>query len=115
MFVTLSLVFALACLLPAFGKLSAHPRMRAAADHFGIAWERYQLIGVAELAAAAGVLAGLYWRPVGLAAGAGMAVLLLGAVFTHLRASDSPREALPALVLLALDALYLATTLVVPR
>jgi hypothetical protein len=31
--------------------------MRASAARFGIAWGRYQLIGVAELAAAAGVLA----------------------------------------------------------
>ena len=37
--------------------------MRHAAAHFGIPWSRYQLIGVTELAAAGGVLAGLCGTP----------------------------------------------------
>ena len=76
MFVTISLLLAAACLLPAAGKLAGQPRMRESAAHFGIAWPRYRLIGVAELAAAAGILAGLWWHPLGLAAAAGMALLL---------------------------------------
>ena len=68
MFVTISLLLAAACLLPAAGKLTGQPRMRKSAAHFGIPWPRYRLIGVAELAAAAGILTGLYWHPLGLAA-----------------------------------------------
>src|SRR5580692_7572663 len=78
MFVTISLLLAAACLLPAPGKLTSQPRMRKSAAHFGIPWPRYRLIGVAELAAAAGILTGLWWHPLGLAAAAGMALLLLG-------------------------------------
>ena len=73
MFVAISLLLLAVCLLPAAGKLLGHPRMRHAAAHFGIPWPRYRLIGVAELAAAAGVLTGLWWHPLGLAAAAGMA------------------------------------------
>jgi hypothetical protein len=40
-------------------------RLRHSAEHFGIPWQRYRLIGVAELAAAVGVLAGLHWPPLG--------------------------------------------------
>jgi hypothetical protein len=67
MLVALSLLLAGACLLPGAAKLAGHPKMRASAAHFGIRWPRYRLIGVAELAAAAGVLMGLWWHPFGLA------------------------------------------------
>ena len=111
MFIGLSFLLALACLLPAVGKLSGQERMRASADHFGIAWERYQLIGVAELAAALGVLAGLYVRPLGIAAAVGFGVLLVGAAITHVRAGDDARHLVPALAMLAIDAAYLAAAL----
>src|SRR6201996_6260096 len=111
MFVTVSLLLAAACLLPAAGKVLGHPKMRQSAEHFGILWPRYQLIGVAELAAAAGILIGLWWHPLGVAAAAGMILLLLGAVFTHRQAADSRREAAPALVALAITLAYLAIAL----
>ena len=67
MFVTISLLLAAACLLPAAAKLLGHPKMRQSAERFGILWPRYRLIGVAELAAAAGIVIGL-WHPLGIAA-----------------------------------------------
>jgi uncharacterized membrane protein YhaH (DUF805 family) len=102
-FVTVSLLLATACLLPAAGKLLGHPQMRHAAAHFAIPWPYYQLIGAAELAAAAGVLTGLWWHPLGLAGAAGMAVLLIAAVITHRRASDNGKQMAPALLALALS------------
>jgi DoxX-like family len=111
MFVALSILLALGCLLPAGAKLAAHPKMQESARRFGIPWPRYRLIGVAELAAAAGVLAGLWWHPIGVAAAAGMAVLLLGALVTHRRAGDSGKDAAPAVVILALAVAYLVLAL----
>jgi uncharacterized membrane protein YphA (DoxX/SURF4 family) len=111
MFVTISLLLAVACLFPAAGKLLGHPRMRQSAEHFGILWPRYRLIGVAELAAAAGVLAGLWWHPLGIAAAVGMTLLLFGALITHRRAADSGKEMAPALVALAITIAYLAIAL----
>ena len=108
MFLVLSLLLVAACLIPAAAKLAGHPRMRHAAAHVGIAWRRDRLIGVAELAAAAGILAGLVWRPAGLLAAAGMVLLLLGALIVHRRSHDHVREAVPALVALALSGAYLA-------
>ena len=110
MFVTISLLLAAACLLPAAGKLRA-TQMRKSAAHFDIPWPRYRLIGVTELAAAAGILTGLWWHPLGLAAATGMALLLIGAVITHRRAADSAKEAAPALTALALTIAYLAIAL----
>ena len=111
MFVTISLLLAAACLLPAAGKLLGHPKMRQSAEHFGILWPRYRLIGVAELAAAVGILAGLWWHPLGIAAAAGMILLLAGALITHRRADDSGKEMTPALIDLALVIAYLAIAL----
>jgi len=111
MFVTISLLLAAACLLPAAAKLAGHPKMQQSAAHFGISWSRYRLIGVAELAAAAGILIGLWWHPLGVAAAAGMALLLLGAIITHRKAADSAKEMAPALVALLLTLAYLAIAL----
>lgn len=113
MFVTVSLLLAAVCLLPAAGKILGHPKMRQSAARFGISWPRYRLIGVAELAAAVGVLLGLWWHPLGLAAAAGMALLLLGAVISHRRAADSGKEMAPALLALAITLAYLAITLAI--
>lgn len=107
MFVALPILLALLCLLPAVAKLSGQSRMRESAQHFGIAWERYRLIGVAELAAAVGVLAGLRVRSLGVAAGVGMVVLLVGALITHTRAGDTAKEQAPAGVALLVTVGYL--------
>jgi hypothetical protein len=72
--------------------------------------ERRLALG-AELAAAAGILIGLWWHPLGLAAAAGMILLLLGALITHRRAADGGKEMAPALVDLALALAYLAIAL----
>jgi uncharacterized membrane protein YphA (DoxX/SURF4 family) len=111
MFVTISLLLAVACLLPAAGKLTGQPRMRKSAAHFGIPWSRYRLIGIAELAAAAGIVIGLWWHPLGVAAAAGMTMLLAGAIIAHRKAADSAKEMAPALLALLLTLAYLAIAL----
>ena len=108
MYVALSVVLAAVCLMPGMAKILGLPKMRESAAHFGIPWRAYRLIGVAELAAATGVLAGLFWHVLGLAAASGMALLLIGALASHRRAGDALREAVPAVVALAVAALYLA-------
>jgi hypothetical protein len=107
-FIALSLLLAVACLVPGMAKVLGQPRMRKAAAHFGIPWRGYQLIGVAEVTAAGGVLAGLWWHALGLAAAGGVAVLLLGALASHRRVGDTVKETMPALVALVIAAAYLA-------
>ena len=108
MFLVVSLLLLAACVFPAAGKLLGHPKMRESATKFGIPWRRYQLIAVPELAAAAGILVGLFWRPAGLLAAGGMTVLLLGALIAHRRAHDRIPDMLPALVALAIAVAYQA-------
>jgi DoxX-like family len=54
---------------------------------------------------------GLRRHPLGVAAAAGMALLLIGAVITHRRAEDGRKEITPALVGLAVTLAYLAIAL----
>jgi hypothetical protein len=111
MFTFVSILLAALCLVPAAAKLSAQPATQASAAHFGVDWPRYRLIGVAELAAAVGILAGLAWHPLGIAAATGMAVLLVGALVAHGRAGDGPKDMTPAVVVLLATIVYLAVAL----
>jgi uncharacterized membrane protein YphA (DoxX/SURF4 family) len=111
--ITVTLLLAAACLVPAAGKLFAHPRMQASAAQLGISWSRYRLIGIAELAAMAGILIGLVVPAVGAAAAVGMITLLIGALVAHRQAGDDPKAAIPAFIALGLCAGYLA--LLLPR
>ena len=108
MFLALSLLFAAVCLVPGSAKVLGHPQMRKAAAHHRIPWRGYQLIGAAELAAAAGALIGLWWHPPGVAAAAGMVLLLTGALIAHRKAGDAAKEAAPAMLALAITIAYLA-------
>ncbi|MBW8801604.1 MAG: DoxX family protein, partial [Streptomyces sp.] len=47
-----------------------------------------RFIGLLEVAAAAGLVAGIWWEPLGIAAAVGMAVLLLVAIGYHVKWGD---------------------------
>jgi hypothetical protein len=80
-------------------KLAAVPAMRARAAHVGFSVAAYRRIGTLEILGVLGLLAGALVPMIGALAAAGLLLLLGGAVLTHLRSGDSPRELLPAVVL----------------
>jgi len=88
-------------------KVAKAPSFLTRAAHVGFSAESYQLIGVAELAGAAGVLAGLAYSPVGYAAGLGLLALMAGAAGAHVRAGDGPAQLAPAIVFAAGVGAYL--------
>jgi hypothetical protein len=71
-------------------------------DHLGVDPTQWRLIGLLELAGVAGVLAGLKWAPIGIAAAIGLTLLILGAIVFHVRASDSVADTAPAVIGLGL-------------
>lgn len=89
-------------------KVARTPAMVARAGHVGFSAERYQLIGVAELAGALGILLGLAFTPLGYAAAAGLVALMAGALLTHARQGDGPGEMAPALLFATGAVAYLA-------
>jgi hypothetical protein len=83
-------------------KLLGVPRSLAIRDHLGLSPSLWRVIGLLELAGVAGALAGLAWPPIGVAAAVGLALLLVGAVISHVRASDGVADTAPAVVGIAL-------------
>ncbi|MGW1727816.1 DoxX family protein [Streptomyces sp. NPDC002306] len=81
----------------------------------GLSSALVRLIGLAEVAAAAGLVAGIWWQPLGIAAAVGMAVLLLGAIGYHVKWGDyddtASRSAAVVPVLFVLVAVATAITL----
>ena len=90
-------------------KLAKAPSMRARADHVGFGVKAYQLIGAAEIAGALGVLGGLWFIPLGYAAGACLLLLMAGALITHIKVGDKPAEMLPAAVFALVTAAYVVS------
>jgi hypothetical protein len=89
-------------------KVLAVPRMRALAAKAGFSTAAYRRIGVLELAGAAGVAFGTVVPLLGVLAGAGLLLLLAGALVTHVRHGEGRREYAPAAVSAVLVAGYLA-------
>lgn len=85
----------------AFGsaKLAAVPAMRAKAEHVGFSVTAYRRIGLLELLGVVGLLIGAFVPVIGALAGAGLLMLLGGAVVTHVRNGDGIRDIAPAIVL----------------
>jgi hypothetical protein len=71
-------------------------------DHLGISATNWRVIGLLELAGVIGVLVGLWWAPLGIAAATGLALLSIGALVSHVLASDGADQSLPAAIGLAL-------------
>ena len=95
----LAALFAFASLIKLFGVKQS----LAIRDHLGVKPAQWRMIGLLELAGVAGVLVGLLaWPPIGVAAAIGLALLGLGAIVFHVRASDSVADTAAAVIGLGL-------------
>ncbi|MBV9515619.1 MAG: DoxX family protein [Mycobacteriaceae bacterium] len=100
--VVVTIVLALLFAFSSSIKLLGAPQSLAIRDHLGVTPMLWRVIGVLELAGVVGVLVGLLWRPIGVAAAIGLALLSVGAVAFHLRASDRWVKTAPAAVAVVL-------------
>ncbi|WP_377267204.1 DoxX family protein [Peterkaempfera sp. SMS 1(5)a] len=95
----LSVLLALAFAGGGSGKVSGNPKLLEGAAHLGYSAEAYRRIGALELAGAAGLLIGLWWAPLGVAAGVGLVLLMGGAAISHARAKDAAAAIAPSVAL----------------
>lgn len=109
-FYVLTALAAVTMALPGAAKLAGVQKTRESAEHFGIPWPRFQLIGALEVAAAIGLLAGLRWHPLGLLTGVCVVLLLLGALTFHIRARDKVADTAGAVVCLLIAVGYVVVT-----
>ena len=112
MFITAAVVsglFAAMLLASAAGKLARQQRQVELMRHVGFPDDKMWLLALAEIAGAAGLIVGLFWWPIGVAAGIGVVLYFLGAVTSHLRIRDPFFN--PSLLMLAVAAVVLALRL----
>jgi hypothetical protein len=83
-------------------KLLGAKQSLAIRDHLGVSPALWRVIGLLEMAGVVGVLVGLAWAPIGVAAAIGLALLSVGAVAYHVRASDGLAKMAPAVIGIAL-------------
>jgi hypothetical protein len=57
-------------------------------SHMGLSAGLVRFIGLAEVAAAVGLIVGLFWQPLGIAAAVGFAIVMIGAVGFHAKVGD---------------------------
>lgn len=112
--IVLSVLVAAVFVLFGAAKLFALAPMRERAAHAGFSVSAYRGIGALEIGGAAGVLIGLSVPLLGALAGAGLLLLLAGALVTHVRNHDRGRDLVPALVCAVLVAGYLVALGVSP-
>lgn len=103
-----SLPLAALLVFAALRKLGHRPEVVATYTRVGVPEERLNLLAALLLAGAAGVVVGLFWTPVGIAAAAALVAYFALAIGAHLRARDAANAFMPAFyLLLALATLIL--------
>ncbi|MFC4005502.1 DoxX family protein [Prauserella oleivorans] len=92
----LSLLLTAAFLAAGGARIAGAEPLRSYAGHLGVPPRVNLAIGAVELAAAAGLIVGFWFRPAALAASIGLVVMMVGTVHRHVRAADPPSVAAPA-------------------
>ena len=106
-YIIIAAVLALVLLASAVSKLRRDPRVvRTIHEIVGVPLRFFPYLAALEIAGAAGVLIGIGWAPLGVAAAGGVVLYMLGAVIRHMRFHDLRGVAGPVLPLaLAIAAL----------
>lgn len=81
-------------------KLVREADVTATMTKLGVPLSWYTPLALLEFAGALGLLAGIVYRPLGIAAAIGVVLYFAGAVVTHLRAKDAKGAPVPGTLLL---------------
>jgi hypothetical protein len=100
MTVAVSILFAALLAFSAIRKLSHRPEVVQAYLRAGVPEDKLDYLAVTLLAGAAGLLVGLLWTPLGVAAALALVVYFVVAMGFHIRAGDA--EHLPTPLVMAL-------------
>lgn len=105
--VVVSVLVALAALGSGMGKLSKNPKAIEPLHDVGVPASWPPVLGSLEVAGGLGVLVGLWWAPLGVAAATGLTLYFLGAIVAHVRVKDPKFQPAAALFVLSAAALVL--------
>jgi hypothetical protein len=99
-YIIVSVVLALMLAASAWAKLTRDERVVTGLTGIGVPLKWFPFLAACEVAGAVGLLVGIAYAPLGIAAAVGVILYFVGAMITHLRARD--KAIIPPLVLLAL-------------
>ncbi|MFB4289782.1 DoxX family protein [Nonomuraea sp. ATR24] len=81
-------------------KLIKDPEVTATMTRLGVGLRWFPALAALEIAGALGLLVGIYFRPLGIAAAMGVVLYFVGALGAHLRAGDIKGAPIPAVLVL---------------
>src|SRR5690349_8489063 len=88
-YLSVTVVFAVLLAFSGLGKvLRQRQQVRVIHDLVGVPFKYFPLLAACEFAGALGLLLGIWWPVLGLAAGIGLVVYFIGAIVAHLRVGD---------------------------
>jgi hypothetical protein len=94
--VVLTVLLAAMCLSSASMKLRKHEKVVSViGGTVGVPARYFPVLAALELAGAAGILIGLRFAPLGIAAAVGLVLYFVGALIGHLRVGDTKNLAMP--------------------
>nr|WP_221383394.1 DoxX family protein [Actinoplanes polyasparticus] len=99
-YVVIAVLLSLVLLLSARGDIMRDPKIIEPIKALGVPDSWFLPLGLVKIAGLLGLLAGIVYRPLGIAAAIGVVLYFLGAVITHLRAGDKKTVATPAVIML---------------
>ena len=88
-YLVITILLAAMVLFSGFGKLRLDPRIvKVIHETVGVPIKYFSLLATCEIAGAVGLVAGIWWWPLGVAAAIGLLLYFFGAVLSHLRVRD---------------------------
>src|SRR6266851_7813212 len=88
-YLVITLVLGLMVSYSGVGKIRRDPlQVKVVHETVGVPLKYFPLLAACEFAGAAGLVVGIWWPLVGIAAGIGLVLYFVGAVVSHLRVGD---------------------------
>ncbi|BBY07662.1 DoxX family protein [Mycobacterium noviomagense] len=114
-FTVISAFLALEMAVAGASKLLQLNAVRASAEHLGVSVGLHRMIGAAEIAATADLLAAIAFPALSVVIGAAVCGLMLGAVAYHIKAQDTVFVMLPAVLTAAAAVAVVALATAAPN
>jgi uncharacterized membrane protein YphA (DoxX/SURF4 family) len=105
--IILSALLGLGFLMAGTGKLRRAEPVTGVLESLGVSPGLQKTVGTLEVLGAIGVVVGLWLQPLGIAAAIGLVLMMIGALIFHLKARDTFKGSVGAVVLLVLAAVVL--------
>ncbi|MEU7990634.1 DoxX family protein [Streptosporangium canum] len=99
-YIVFAILLSLPLLVSGRAKLIRDPEVTATMTRLGVGTRWFPALAALEFAGALGLLIGIFWRPLGIAAAMGVVLYFAGALATHLRAGDVKGAPVPAMLVL---------------